>query len=173
VPRPLKYDEFPQEVRGVRVGRPVGRWEVLSIGWSKTSPRYRVALVRCTCRARTQKVVALGSLIRRTSKSCGCLAQEVAAESGRKGGLAKATIVRDFAVYLHPMYNTWNGLRWRCAKLGTGLHEPWTKDVVSFITWVGANLGPRPDNAILTRIDGTGPYAPGNLKWLIVKRRGQ
>lgn len=48
---------------------------------------------------------------------------------------------------------------------GISVYEPWITSVTDFITWMDANLGPRPDGCSLDRIDNDGNYEPGNLRW--------
>jgi hypothetical protein len=38
-------------------------------------------------------------------------------------------------------------------------------DVTTFIAWIEANLGQRPDGMTLDRMDNDGNYEPGNVKW--------
>jgi len=75
----------------------------------------------------------------------------------------------------HPLYGTWKKMRRRCevpelkdypsyGGRGITVCAEW-QTVTGFITWIEANLGPRPIGASLDRIDADGNYEPGNVRW--------
>jgi DNA-directed RNA polymerase specialized sigma24 family protein len=37
--------------------------------------------------------------------------------------------------------------------------------MMTFITWIEANLGPRPGGMSIDRINANGDYEPGNVRW--------
>jgi hypothetical protein len=47
---------------------------------------------------------------------------------------------------------------------GIMVYEPW-HDPRVFITWIEANLGPRPERMTLDRVNVNGNYEPGNVRW--------
>jgi len=87
----------------------------------------------------------------------------------------------------HPLYQTWNGMVRRCrdpknnnykwyGALGIDVYQPWsikgewgtTETPQGFIDWllyVEENLGDRPEGHSLDRIDSSGDYEPGNIRW--------
>jgi hypothetical protein len=75
----------------------------------------------------------------------------------------------------HPLYGTWRKMHRRCENptvkdwpnyggRGIAVCDGW-RDVTAFITWIEANLGPRPVGMSLDRIDPDGNYEPGNVRW--------
>jgi hypothetical protein len=86
----------------------------------------------------------------------------------------------------HPLYGTWTAMMTRCydsshpsyaryGARGITVYEPW-HDVRVFITWIDANLGPKPSGTTGTKRrrprmtldrypDNNGNYEPGNVRW--------
>ena len=85
----------------------------------------------------------------------------------------------------HPLYGTWKHIRNRCTNprnkdfkyygaRGIELYPEWAvsrkgrgsgSGFRAFAAWIEENLGPRPDDHTLDRVDVNGNYEPGNLRW--------
>lgn len=119
----------------------------------------------CRCDCGTEKDVyvhALGGL----SKSCGCLRAEATGKRKRTHGTG----------YEDYRYRLWQTIKGKCFRLthqdypyyggrGITMYQPWVDDFSSFVAYLTANLGERPEDATLDRIDNEGNYEPGNLRW--------
>ena len=46
------------------------------------------------------------------------------------------------------------------------MYKEWVNDCAKFTQWVFNNLGQRPENCSIGRIDRDGDYIPGNLCWV-------
>ena len=75
----------------------------------------------------------------------------------------------------HPLFDTWKAILRRCdnpadkdwpryGALGVSVYPAW-RDPAVFAAWINEHLGARPDGMTLDRIDVTGNYAPGNVRW--------
>lgn len=76
---------------------------------------------------------------------------------------------------LNPLYNTWKELVSRCTNprhvsfkhyggAGIGIAKHWL-DYEAFKGEILSTIGPRPSGHVLERLDKTGDYQPGNLRW--------
>ena len=87
----------------------------------------------------------------------------------------------------HPLYQTWNGMVRRCRDTkninyphygakGIDVYEEWsirgewgTTEVppgfLCFLSYIEEHLGDKPDGYTLDRIDNSGDYEPGNIRW--------
>jgi hypothetical protein len=156
------------------IGDEFNRWTV--IGDSYTLPDKRGHFRRwvpCRCKCGTERDILAFQLNNGHSKSCGCWKEDyVDGELLSFKGFGEAHGLSS----KHPLYKTWLNMRRRCYDVGAhnykhyggrGIQvcEEWREDALAFVTWLEANLGPRPKGHTLDRLDNNGNYEPGNVRW--------
>lgn len=106
------------------------------------------------------------------TKSCGCYGKLARAKSNTTHGHNKRG-------RRSPLYKTWANMLARCLDQanptyrlyggrGITVHEPW-KDFSTFLL----DVGDRPANCSLDRVDGNGNYEPGNVRWATDKEQAR
>lgn len=124
----------------------------------------------CNCDCGNQTTVTLKSLKNGNTKSCGCLSSEV-------------IILRNKASAKHGMTSSSTWVSWmlmgqRCRNSnhksyknyggrGIKICERW-ETFENFL----ADMGERPENMTLERLNSNGDYEPGNCKWATMKEQG-
>lgn len=128
-----------------------------------------VRRVECVCDCGTLVVVRLTYLRSGTTKSCGCLAQELTvARSTTHGQTARGAFSVNYRTWGRIKERAFHGSHTNAARYagrGIGMYGPWVNDFPAFDTWVKENLGPRPKGCSIDRINNDGNYEPGNLRW--------
>lgn len=166
MPRKSRYTVFP----GQRFGR------LIVLKESLQTSKGRFILVQCDCG--TIKEVGLANL--HHIVSCGCFKRE---------NTSRVHTTHGFSIRGHPehyLYGLWTGIKRRCycksdtenyanyGGRGINMCDVWKDNFLEFREYVLKTIGHRPDKAhSLDRIDNSGNYAPGNIRWLTKKQQNR
>lgn len=142
------------------VGQTFGRLTI--IGTGRTAKGWRTAICRCSCGNRAEPL--LGNVRKGLTVSCGCRLKETHAPT--HGGNET------------PEHRSWENMHNRCNP-DNKQHTACYDGVTVCPEWCGENgfktfrddMGKRPKNTTLDRIDGTKGYAPSNCRWATRKQQ--
>lgn len=151
------------DLTGIRFGR----LTVVSRSKSTASGRRERARWVCVCDC-GKTIVTLGQALRNgDSQSCGCMMRENLAKRMKTHGLNH-----------HPLSATWHNMVRRChnpqdkdyanyGARGITVYEGWRgrMGLQTFIADLEREIGPRPQDHTLDRIDNSVGYRPGNVRW--------
>lgn len=155
----------PRLTQPVSPGDRYGRWTVLSEVERLKSRR--MFLARCDCG--TERVVASTTMTNGTSQSCGCLRRERSGGKPRHGHSSQRT----------PTYHTWTSMHARCrypyvrsfehyGGRGITVCDRW-RSFENFLS----DMGERPPDTSIDRIDPDGNYEPSNCRWATAAEQQQ
>jgi hypothetical protein len=140
---------------------PGSRWTVL--GAVQRGP-YGQQRTLCLCACGWWKVVDSGSLIAGTSRSCGCLRNEVARQMLTTHGMSDTPTYISWQCMLRRCYNPNDQAYPEYGGAGVKVCEAWLK-FEGFLL----DMGERPAGTTLDRIDASKGYEPGNVRWATIE----
>lgn len=154
----------------VRVGQLFDRWEVLApAGYKEVGKnKKRFRMWECECECGTVRDVSEQSLIRGTSRSCGCWNRERSSEAhtahGHTASGKTSSEYKAWAAMKARCYNPSNKRYADYGGRGITVDPVWMHDFEAFFEEVGPRPSPRHQ---IDRIDNDVGYEPGNCEWVL------
>ncbi len=127
----------------------------------------RKAKFQCSCGKIFDTSIA--SVKHNSTKSCGCLqSQSIIKRQTKHGDSIRSS-------FLNYLYQAWAGIKSRCLNTneisypdyggrGISIYPEWL-EYIPFKKWILDNIGERPEDYSIDRIDNGGNYEPGNVRW--------
>lgn len=146
-------------------GQRFGRYTVIQEAdrqRKKNGASVRMILARCDCG--TEKTVRLDCLRSGTTVSCGCFHSDQARDQGhakKTHGKAKTHLYMVWSAMKQRCHNPRNKSYWRYGARGISVCDEWFNSFEAFSQYVGV----RPEGQTIDRIDSSGNYEPGNVRW--------
>lgn len=150
------------------IGQRFGRWLVQYEAPKRKSSTYWFCICNCT----TIRSVYESSLKLGYTKSCGCLARELAAQR-----MQNQKFSTKHSMHRTPTYNSWSSMMQRCTNSKSTSYKWYgAKGIAVWEKWhifanFYADMGDRPKGKTLDRIDNTCHYEPGNCRWATPKEQ--
>ena len=164
----MTYRGFALNLKGKRFGR------LVVTGRAPARPRDKNAMWTCQCDCGGWAVVAASNLVTST-KSCGCLARETAAELLR---VTRYTQTHNLSQSLE--YKSWCALKQRCGNPNhPKYHRYGARGIKVCTRWESfdnfyADMGPKPKRGMsVERLNNDGDYCPENCVWATPKIQGK
>lgn len=138
------------------IGCIYGRWLVVE---KRTRGMKRID---CRCLCGTRRNVEIKALLERKTRSCGCATGSAPSHGQSGDGMSGQS----------PTYRTWIAMKTRCTNhnhisyeryggLGIRVCDRWLRSFQNFLD----DMGERPDDMSLDRLDSYENYEPGNCRW--------
>lgn len=138
-------------------GERFGRLRVVSPASTRISSR---VAWNCLCDCGVELQVAAYLLLRGSTQSCGCLVIDMLRSRTTTHGLTDS-----------PTYSSWSSMLSRCNNPSSSSYPRYGETGVTVCSeWLTfekflEDMGIRPENTSLDRIDGSRGYYPGNCRW--------
>lgn len=114
----------------------------------------------CKCDCGNEVIISGMRLKSKKTKSCGCIAK-------KQNGLSQSSTYRTYKAMLQRCYDSKVPHYKRYGAKGIKVCDRWLDSFFNFLQ----DMGSRPENCTLDRIDNKGDYNPTNCRWATLKKQ--
>ncbi len=150
------------------IPRRYGRLEIIGIAGRMPTTKHLLVICRCDCG--TVKTIGLNNLRSQGTESCGCLHSERTSAKATTHGLSQSPEYLIRNAMINRCKDPKNKEFLRYGARGIKVCERWRESFENFIEDMG--MRPSADHS-LDRIDNSGNYEPGNVRWATRLEQGR
>lgn len=149
----------------INEGDVFNRWTVLKEMPCVKTPKNVKRYFLCKCICGTERVVEISGLTTGHSKSCGCFHSEIQKRVSYKHGYSHSRYYDVWSNIVQRCYCETNESYYNYGGRGITVYSDWVSNPKLFIDYILSLPDANVPKLSLDRIDNSGNYEPGNLRW--------